>query len=124
MKQLLLLLFLAISLFGSGQTLKKKYFGTYEGTIPGYSMDIGADVVDVKPVMIIIELNGPTLVQSIGKTVQRGTYTVNSSERGTFTLLFTPENSLVTETITLYTKGKRLVRNGVYPQPAAELKKL
>ena len=124
MKNVLLIGFLLLSSSGFGQSLKKKQFGVYEGIIPAYVLDLGEGVINVKPETIRIEITAASITQTIGTAVQSGTWEVLDGDQDMTVLLFHPEDSLVTEHITVYKKGKKITRDGIYPQPQVELKKL
>jgi len=123
MKKILLICFVVLSISGFGQSLKKKYLGVYKGEIAGYALDLGSDVVDVKPAVIIIDIESAAMTQTIGNVVQKGTWTMEDSGDDRILISFHPENSLVEERIVLYKKGKRMIREGIYPQPEALLLK-
>ena len=123
MRKLLLFCLLVVSISAFGQSLKKKYYGSYAGTIPAYTIDLGTGVVPVQETAITIRLMEGRFVQTIGTTVQEGSWAVSGGDSDVLALVFSPDNSLVRERITFYRKQKRLVREGIYPQPRAELLK-
>lgn len=124
MKQLLLMLFLFVAITGSGQTLRKKFLGVYEGSIPAYTLDLGSDVVPVEAATIRIELAAKTIVQTIGSTIKTGTWRVVSESKEGYVIAFRLEGQLIEEQLTLIRKGKKILRKGVYPQPDTSLFKL
>lgn len=118
------MLFLFVAITGSGQTLRKKFLGVYEGSIPAYTLDLGSDVVPVEAATIRIELAAKTIVQTIGSTIKTGTWRVVSESKEGYVIAFRLEGQLIEEQLTLIRKGKKILRKGVYPQPDTSLFKL
>lgn len=122
---LILLLALAPSLLYGQKTekLKKKFFGTYEGMIPAYKEDIGGDVVNVSEISIVVELSADSLHIAIGNHHLKGSYEVMFKADDYYLLDARMEGQLAAERILVYKRGKRIAREGMYPQPLAELEK-
>ena len=123
MKLLPLLFFLFIISTGHAQNLRKKYLGVYEGTIPAYTLDLGSDVVPVAEASIRIELSATSIVQIIGSNTQTGTWRIVSESKEGYIISFRLEGQLIEEQLTLIKKGKKILRQGIYPQPDATLVK-
>lgn len=103
--------------------LKKKYFGVYKGTIPAYRMDVGTELIDVSSSSIYIQIGKNEITLNIGNNELRGTYEVMFEAKTYYLLDATIEGQLATERILVYKRGKRLSRDGMFPQPVTELKK-
>lgn len=124
----LLFLFTFMANEGSSQTLRKsiksikrKYYGTYEGQINGYKFDAGDKLVEVNPIPIQIQINVGYLTIQIGKLTTRGDFEVLFEADDYYVLDATMENQSVGERIVVYKKGKKISRDGLYPQPSALL---
>ncbi len=127
----LLFLFTFMANEGSTQTLRKsiksiksikrKYYGTYEGQINGYKFDADDKLVEVNPIPIQIEINVGYLTIQIGKLTTRGDFEVLFEADDYYVLDATMENQSVGERIVVYKKGKKISRDGLYPQPSTLL---
>jgi hypothetical protein len=121
-----LFLFLMASNFGFSQSttsLKKKYFGSYIGEIPSYSFDAEDGQIDVAATSIKIVIKAKEINFEIGKKAYQGTYNVLFEANNYFLLDCEIPNQLATERIMVFKKGKKISRDGLYPQPMAFLKK-
>ena len=123
MKNWLVFCFLLISCTVVGQHLKKKLYGIYTGTIPAYTLDIGADVIDVNATTITIDLSEERVTQQLGNTLQQGTWEIVTSDKLVIVLSVRLEGQLTEELLTLYKKTKTIRREGIFPQPTTELTK-
>jgi hypothetical protein len=103
--------------------LKKKYFGTYEGDISSFQMDTGKDVVDVDSTTIQVQITESNVEIHIGKQIIKGSYHVLFEGNKYFVLDCRMEGQLAGERIVVYKKGKKISRDGLYPQPSAFLVK-
>ena len=124
MKNFLFLALLILASTAFGQDLRKKFYGTYEGVIPAYKLDIGGEVVDVKSVRIKIEIQEGEITQDIGNTSKKGTWKIVFEGKSYFILSAALDGQTIEERIIVYKKGHKLSREGIYPQPAAELTKI
>ena len=71
------LLLLPVFTFGQRKSdLKRKYFGAYEGVIPGYCMESSEDMMFVSGASIRIEIEKSKLHIRIGQYLTSGTYEV------------------------------------------------
>jgi hypothetical protein len=121
---ILLVFLVPIVSFGQKEiNLKKKYFGSYSGQIPGYKMDIGDEVIDVAPTDILIQIEKNEITLAIGGRYLKGTYYIMFKAQKYFLLDADIEGQLASERIMVYKRGKRLRRDGMYPQPVSELRK-
>lgn len=123
MKNLLVIPFLVLSCAAFGQSLKKKFLGTYSGTVPGYKIDIGSGVVDVAAAGLTIVLTAEGVTQTLGKSVRTGTWRIDEAEKTYYVILLRLEGQIAEERIVLQKKSKEMVREGIFPQPDATLKK-
>jgi hypothetical protein len=126
MRKLLIIVLLCLPVMASAQkaiSLKKKFFGSYKGTIPSYKMDTGDDVVDVSSSAIYIEITKEDMTIAIGNNALHGTYKVMFMAKTYYLLDVKIDGQLASERIMVYKRGKKLSRDGMYPQPVAELKK-
>ena len=122
MKRALLICFILISGLSFGQ-LKKKYYGTYRGTVPSYTIDIGSDVVPVASSEIVIQLTAENVTQQLGNVSRKGSWTVSESDKTHITLNLRLEGQLAEERLLIDKKTKKIVRLGIFPQPDALLEK-
>lgn len=126
MKVLLAILLIAAPLISLGQKeikLKKKYLGAYKGEIPAYKMDIGEEVIEVGQTAIQVNLEADQITLSIGNNVLTGSYHVMFEAKSYYLLDIDINNQLANERIMVYKRGKKIARDGMYPQPLAELSK-
>lgn len=119
---LILLSLLFLNVFTvEAQELKRKYYGTYDGQISGYKFDAGNTLIEVNAVPIQIEINSGYLTIKIGKLVTRGDFEVLFEADEYYVLDAKMENQNVGERIVVYKKGKKISRDGLYPQPSTLL---
>jgi hypothetical protein len=124
MRKLLLYLSFCISFSAWAQkpiTLKKKFYGSYEGEIPAYTLDVGTDNVDVAAVAIKINLEGDSVHITVGQNALHGVYHVLFEGKNYFVLDCRMDGQLAGERIVVYNRGKRISRDGLYPQPSSFL---
>jgi hypothetical protein len=103
--------------------LKKRYHGEYEGIIPAYSMQSNGELhyVSSTPITIVI---GENQVQvRVGNNSMLGMYEVMFQADKYYLLDVDIEGQLANERIMVYKRGKRLSRDGMFPQPVATLEK-
>lgn len=122
---LFLLLFILPVLLSEQQPieLKKKFQGTYEGAIPAYQLDSGKEIVDVDLTPIQIQITDKNVFLQIGKNKLSGTYTIMFEAKTYFLLDCRIDNQLAGERIVVYKKGKKISRDGLFPQPSVQLEK-
>lgn len=112
------------SLSVTGQNaLKNKYYGQYKGKINAYKMETAGYLLEVKEAPIIIDLRPRGFDLTIGNTTQSGTYQVLFEAKDYLVLEGKLENQSVPERIVVYKKGKKISRDGLFPQPSALLYK-
>lgn len=126
--RLLILALILIPQFSSGQKLvneiKKKYFGSYEGTISAYKMDTGSELVVVEETVIFIVLTEDNIILEIGNTKTSGTYSILFEGEDYYVLNAIIEGQSQSERIIVQQKGKTLTREGIHPQPNVVLEKM
>jgi hypothetical protein len=103
--------------------LKRKYIAKYVGVIPAYSMGSALEVVDVEETSIIITIGKEFINTTIGDRKSQGTYVVIFEAETYYLLDATMTGQLANERILVYKRGKKISRDGMYPQPLADLKK-
>jgi hypothetical protein len=101
--------------------LKKKYYGKYVGEITSFQLDSGKDLVAVDSTGISVEIDDSTVLITIGKNQLKGKYDVMFEAKTYFLLDCRMEGQLAGERIVVYKKGKKISRDGLYPQPNAFL---
>lgn len=104
--------------------IKRKYFGVYQGTIPAYQLDSGKDLITVEPTPITIEITAKNIILDIGKQHVTGVYTVLFQGNSYYVLDGTIEGQEANERIVVYERGKKISRDGLFPQPNVMLEKL
>ena len=103
--------------------LKRKYLAKYEGVIPAYSMGSALEVVDVDETTITITIGKEFIYTTIGDRKLQGTYVVMFEADTYYLLDATMSGQMANERILVYKRGKKIARDGMYPQPLADLKK-
>ena len=114
------LLFVSITVH-SQERLKSKYFGTYAGKINSYKMETAGYLMDVAETKIKINLRAKDLTLTIGNSVNTGSYTILFEARDYFVLEAKMVGQTIPERIVVYKKGKKMSRDGLFPQPNAVL---
>lgn len=122
-----LIVFLLIVPFASNAQkkikLKRKYMAKYEGTVPAYSMGSALEIVDVDETPITVTIGKEFIYTTIGERKLQGTYVVMFEADTYYLLDATMMGQSAHERILVYKRGKRISRDGMYPQPLADLKK-
>ena len=103
--------------------LKKKYLGKYKGEIAGYNIDTGEKIMRVNSSPIYVELNKKDILITIGSNILKGTYEVMFKAQTYYLVDAKIEGQLATERIIVYKRGRKIARDGMYPQPVTEMKK-
>lgn len=115
---------LLVSLTLNAQKLRRKNFGNYSGVIAPFELVIDTVVVKVAgaPITIRFEKELNTFVQTIGDSQLTGTWEITKKTTAIIYLKVTfPGN--IFEQYELYLTDKKMVRNGMYPQPNTQLMK-
>ena len=103
--------------------LKRKYMARYEGVVPAYSMGSALEIVDVDEAPITIIIGKKVIYTTIGERKLQGTYEIMFEADTYYLLDATMTGQLANERILIYKRGKKISRDGMYPQPVADLKK-
>ncbi len=104
-------------------TLKRKYLGKYKGEISSYNIDTGEKIMKVSSTAIYIEIGRNEIWITIGNNKNHGTYEVMFKAQSYYLLDCKMENQLATERIMVYKRGRKISRDGLFPQPLSNLKK-
>jgi hypothetical protein len=125
MRKLFFLLTLLVGFTSVAQTsgqLKKRFLGTYTGFIPSYKTV--SSNIQVDSVALTIELSSNQLRFSLGKLEFEGEYTILLETASYYILECKMEDRIANERIMVYKRGKKISRDGLFPQPNATLYKL
>lgn len=127
MKKIFILILVLSPLFSFAQKqidLKKKFMGKYEGSVSSFKLDTGEDLVDISSVPISIKIEADSVFFKIGKHELSGVYSVMFEAQKYFLLDCKIPGRLAGERIVVYKRGKKISRDGLYPQPSAMLEKV
>jgi hypothetical protein len=122
----LIVLALMVPLTGSAQKkiqLKRKFLGTYIGTIPAYKIESDDELLFVSQSDIKIEIGKNQVQITVGGNQLYGSYEVMFEAQKYYLLDVKVEGQLATERIMVYKRGKHLSRDGMFPQPVTDLYK-
>lgn len=95
----------------------------YVGVVPAYSMGSVLEIVDVDETPITVTIGKEFIYTTIGERKLQGTYTIMFEADTYYLLDATMTGQLANERILIYKRGKKISRDGMYPQPLADLKK-
>ncbi|GAB5419315.1 MAG: hypothetical protein Crog4KO_27440 [Crocinitomicaceae bacterium] len=126
MKRALLIVFLITAGIAFGQNdieLRRKYRGVYEGVIPEYSIQSNGELHFVSDATIEIVIGENQVQVKVGNNTMIGTYEVMFKADKYYLLDVDIEGQLANERILVYKRGKKLSRDGMFPQPVTTLKK-
>ncbi|MFZ9027729.1 MAG: hypothetical protein ACO2Z9_01875 [Crocinitomicaceae bacterium] len=126
MQKLIFIFALALPLMSYGQKevpLKRKYMKSYSGIVPSYNMDVGDNIVEVTATPISIQIEKDSVFFKIGQNKFQGTYTVMFEANKYYLLNAVIDGQLANERIMVHKRGRTISRDGLYPQPMAELKR-
>ncbi|MES2800403.1 MAG: hypothetical protein V4638_10345 [Bacteroidota bacterium] len=104
--------------------LKKKYFGTYAGTISSFQLDTGTDLVEVGSERIQITIQQDSVLFQIGRNKLKGPYSVLFEVKKYYVLDCKIPGRLAQERVVVYKQGKKISRDGLFPQPSSTLTKV
>lgn len=102
---------------------KKKYYGNYKGTIPSYVIDTEEEIITVAESSIYVKIDEDNVSITVGGREIKGTYEVMFKAKEYYLLLVDMPDQEATERIMVYKHGKKIARDGLHPQPVAELEK-
>jgi len=103
---------------------KKKYLGRYSGNVPGFVYVDGGQEIEVRTTPINIEITKDSVFVNVGSQAVKGVYNVLFKAKTYYLLECTIEGQLSKEKILVYQRGRKISRDGIYPQPVTELKKV
>ncbi len=103
--------------------LKRKFLGSYKGMVPAYEINTGEELIPVGETPIYVSITKSDISVTIGNREITGTHNVMFEADSYFLLDCEMTNQLANERILVYKRGKRLSRDGMFPQPVTELKK-
>src|SRR5574343_8052 len=89
-----------------------------------FELDGGKDVIAVDSVAIRIAISEKNVEITVGKQMNKGSYSVLFEGDDYFVLDCRMEGQLAGERIVVYKRGKKISREGLYPQPNAFLFKV
>lgn len=115
---------LLVSITLNAQKIRRKNFGEYSGTIAPFELVIDTVSVNVAgaPIVIRFEKELHLFSQKIGDSQLTGTWEITKKTTAIIYLKVTfPGN--IFEQYELYLTDKKMVRNGMYPQPNTQLMK-
>lgn len=115
---------LLVSVTLNAQKIRRKKFGEYSGTIAPFELVIDTVAVKVAgaPIVIRIEKELNLFSQTIGNSQLTGTWAITKKTTAIIYLQVTfPGN--IFEQYELHLSDKKMVRNGMYPQPNTQLMK-
>lgn len=115
--------FVSLSFSQKEIKLKRKYRGYYEGVIPGYDMLSNGELHFVSSAPIEITIGENQVQVKVGNNTMLGAYDVMFEADRYYLLDVNIEGQLANERIMVYKRGKKLSRDGMFPQPIASLKK-
>lgn len=127
MVRLTLFCFLFLSSLAFSQKpvdLKKKFLGTYSGEVATFKLDTGEDLVDVDKSIIQVVIATDSVEIKIGRHALKGPYKVLFEAQKYYVLDCIIPGRLAGERIVVYKKGKKISRDGLYPQPSAMMEKI
>lgn len=101
--------------------LSKKYLGDYKGVIPAYILPTSGGEARVNEMPIEVTINESTIEVIIGQLRRKDNYTILFESKGYFLLECKVEGQPVAERIVVYKRGRKIGRDGLYPQPTALL---
>jgi hypothetical protein len=87
-------------------------------------LDGGKDLIPVDSISIRVEISLQNVLITVGKQMNTGTYSVLFEGDKYFVLDCRMEGQLATERIVVFKHGKKISRDGLYPQPNSFLFKV
>ena len=121
-----IILFLLVSFSASAQKevkLRRKFYGKYKGTVPSYEINTGNELIEAgeTPLYIVIRKSGVSV--KVGERELIGTYVVLFKADDYYLFDCNMAGQMANERILVYKRGKKLSRNGMFPQAVSMLKK-
>lgn len=104
--------------------MKRRYRGYYEGVIPEYKVQSNGEIHFVSSTPIEITIGENQVQVRVGNNEMLGTYEVMFKADDYYLLDINIEGQLANERIMVYKRGKKLSRDGMFPQPVTTLRKV
>lgn len=124
MQQKLILFFLFVSLnFAAFAQIKRSCFGTYKGKIESYSIGKSDELVQVNPTNIEIQILKNQIFLFLGDQKYEGTWKI-LLETKVYYLIEANTNSQAPERLMVYKRERKILREGISPQPNVVLEKI
>lgn len=121
-----IILFIILPYLGLTQQkneLKGKFYGNYKGVVSSYEIDTGSELLKVSESAIYITIAKDEISVTVGKNKMYGKYIVMFEAEDYYLLDAIINGQAATERIMVYKRGRKIARDGMYPQPVTELKK-
>ncbi len=120
-KFILFLIFVGFNSISISQ-MKRSCFGTYIGKIEGYSLGKSNELIQIDPTAIKIQILKGAIFVFIDDQTYEGTWQV-LLETKKYYLVEASTNSKAPERLMVYKKERKILREGISPQPNVTLKK-
>lgn len=103
--------------------MKRRNYGTYSGEIGKYSVGKHPDQIYVQPTNIEIQILKDQIFVFVGNQKYEGTWNV-LLETKVYYLVEAKTNGNAPERLMVYKRERKILREGISPQPNAMLKKV
>ena len=120
-KLVLFIFFFSFSLVSLSQ-MKRACFGVYKGKIEAYSLGKSNELVSIESTPLEVQILKDQVFIFIGDQKYEGTWKV-LLETQVYYLVEATTNSKAPERLMVYKKERKILREGISPQPNAILKK-
>lgn len=121
-KLVLFLLFISVYFIPFTQ-MKRSAYGMYKGKIDSYSVGKANDMLEVEETNIEIQLLKDQIFIFLGTQKYEGTYRI-LLETKIYYLVEASTGSLAPERLMVYKNERKILREGISPQPNAILEKI
>lgn len=114
-----------LSVTTNAQKIRRKHFGSYSGVIASFELVIDTVAIPVLsvPINVRFEKDSSIFMQTIGESQLKGTWSIRKKTSTVIYLTVSFPNLAIEEQYELYLDDRKLLRNGMYPQPNTELSK-
>lgn len=103
--------------------MKRACFGVYEGKIERYAIGKSDELIQIEPVALEVQIFKDHIFLFLGDQKYEGTWKV-LLETKIYYLVEASTNSKAPERLMVYKKERKILREGISPQPNAILKKV
>lgn len=121
--KILLFSLLFISSQGVFGQMKRSAYGKFYGTIPSYELSSGKESFITAASNISVQISKTQIFINIGQQHYKGTWRLLMQTKAYY-LIEAITESPAPERILIYKKGKKMLREGVSPQPDVMLTKI